>query len=172
MKQAGIFFIALLWLASSCQKEDMPPSDGHENIFRCKVNGEEWTPHCISDFFGCSAIDCQYYVVDGVLGISVIRRYEDDSADEYIGMDIRGAIIGDNILRQSSGYEYANGLKVFPCGYYDLDTLKIHKFTIINIDTIKHTIEGTFEYSAYDRNGSCADTVYITDGYFDIVYRF
>jgi hypothetical protein len=172
MKQAGIFFIALLWLASSCQKEDMPPSDGHKNIFRCKVNGVEWTPHCISDFFGCSAIDCQYYKEDKSIEIQAIREFQDKSYDQYVGIYKYGVIIGDNIIQQSSGYVFSDQNKTNPCGYYVMDTSKLHRLTILGIDTLNSRIVGSFEFTAYDRNGSCIDTVYITDGYFDVEYRF
>ncbi|MBK7344915.1 MAG: hypothetical protein IPJ06_18555 [Saprospiraceae bacterium] len=70
MKYLILLLIALLSLASSCQKEDMH-TDEHKNIFRCKVNGVEWTPHCISDpLFGCDAVDCQYYKEDKSIQIS------------------------------------------------------------------------------------------------------
>ncbi|MCF8239089.1 MAG: hypothetical protein K9I85_13085 [Saprospiraceae bacterium] len=172
MKYLTFLLITLLSLASSCQKEDMPPTDGHKNIFRCKVNGVEWTPHCISDFFGCSAIDCQYYKGSGTIEFHVLQQYEGHLTDQYISIYKYQAISGDNLIQKTSGYEYSDHAKVSPCGYYNLDTSKIRRLTILNIDTINHLIEGTFEFTAYDRNISCEDTVSITDGYFDVEYRF
>ncbi len=172
MKQAGIFFIALLWLASSCHKEDKLPTDRHENIFRCKVNGVEWTPHCISDFFGCSAIDCQYYKVSGTIEIHVVQQFEGHLYDQYIGIYKYKAIVGDNLIQNTSGYEYSDHSKNTPCGYYSLDSTKVRRLTIVNIDTLNHIIQGSFEFTAFDRNISCVDTVQISEGYFDVKYRF
>lgn len=71
-------------------------SDGHKNIFRCKVNGVEWTPHCISDFFGCSAVDCQYYKGSKTISIRSIRRFESQQIDDGFILSKYGTEMGDN----------------------------------------------------------------------------
>ncbi len=172
MKYITLLLIALLSLASSCQKEDLP-TDEHKNIFRCKVNGVEWTPHCISDpLFGCDAVDCQYYKEDKSIEISSISEYSDNSIDQFIRIYKYGVMIGENEIQKSSGYEFSNQNMPFPCGYYNMDTTKVHRLTILNIDTTNFTIEGSFEFDAIDWDNLCSDTVKITDGYFKLTYRF
>ncbi|MCF8239086.1 MAG: hypothetical protein K9I85_13070 [Saprospiraceae bacterium] len=168
MKYLTILLIASLSLASSCQKEDMPPTDGHKNIFRCKVNGVEWTPHCISDFFGCSAIDCQYYKEDRAFAINAFNEDQGKKIDQSFGISKYNCLVGDNVITSKSSI-YSDLIKFPGCRYYYIDTNMINIISIINIDSLNFFIEGTFEFTAISK---CQDTVRITDGYFDVEYRF
>lgn len=144
------------------------PSDGHKNIFRCKVNGVEWTPHCISDFFGCSAVDCQYYVGSRTIELVAIRENHDNSIDQGIKLVKYNAKIGLNeITYKSSVFSDLNNPS--GCSSYIIDTSFYRSISIIEVDSLDYIISGTFEFTAVN---SCSDTVKITDGYFDVNYRF
>jgi hypothetical protein len=168
MKYCTLPFIFLLSLASSCQKEDMPSTDGHKNIFRCKVNGVEWTPHCISDFFGCSAIDCQYYREDRAFEITVKREYSDGTIDQGLSFAKYNTVLGNNIITDKS-IVFSDLNNPSGCFSYTIDSTLSRIFTLIEVDTIEFTIMGTFEFTAFN---NCQDTVRITDGYFNVEYRF
>jgi hypothetical protein len=145
----------------------MPSTDGHKNIFRCKVNGVEWTPHCISDFFGCSAIDCQYYKEDRSLSIRVERVYKDMSIDEGMTFYKYGILIGKNVVDTHSDI-FQNWKNTSGCKLYVIDTTEIHCLELYSLDTLRNSITGTFDFVL---KNSCNDTIHISDGYFDLEYR-
>lgn len=172
MKYITILLIASLSLASSCQKEDpFPPEDYHKDIFRCKVNGVEWTPHCISDpLFGCDAVDCQYYWKDTKgIELSAVNRSSDNSEYQTMRFYTRPALPNQihNIWYLSE--EFTDWNKPSGCRFHDLDTTAIRRLTILEVDTVKYLIKGSFEFTAINE---CQDTVQITDGYFHVNYRF
>ncbi len=157
MKYLTILLIALLSLASSCQKEDpFPPEDYHKDIFR----------------FGCDAVDCQYYWKDTkTFEISAVNKSFDGNENQSIGIASVFAALGDNELGLSLR-EYKDWNKPGNCGFYDLDTTSTRRLTILEVDTINYLIEGTFEFTAIDHYEDCKDTIHITDGYFHVNFRF
>ena len=166
--------LTLLSLASSCQKDDpLPPEEYHQDIFRCKVNGVEWTPNCISDpLFGCDAVDCQYYWKDTkTFEIGAVNKSFDGNVNQSIGIASSFAALGVNELGLSLR-EYKDWNKPGNCGFYDLDTTAVRRLTILEVDTVNYLIKGTFEFTAIDNYGDCQDTVRITDGYFHVNFRF
>ncbi len=170
MNKLTILLIALLSLASSCQKDEPFTPDWHVDVFRCKVNGVDWKPECQSDpLFGCDAVDCQYYWKDTkTFEISAISRSYDNSIDQSIGIASKYATIGDNFLGLSLR-EYKDWNKLPGCRFHDLDTTTSRRLTILEVDTLKYLIKGTFEFTAINE---CQDTMRITDGYFHVNYRF
>ena len=166
--------LALLSLASSCQKDDpFSHEEYHLDIFRCKVNGVEWTPHCISDpLFGCDAVDCQYYWKDTKsFEISAVNRSDDSSIYQTMGFSKYKSSLGDNLIPYQVRI-YTDWNKPSGCRFHDLDTTAVRRLTILEVDTINYLIKGTFEFTAIDNYGDCQDTVRITDGYFHVNFRF
>ena len=166
--------LALLSLASSCQKDDpFSHEEYHQDIFRCKVNGVEWTPNCISDpLFGCDAVDCQYYWKDTKgISIGVVNISNDQSVNQSIGFSKYTTVEGDNPLTLRTK-EFIDWNKPGNCGFYDLDTTAVRRLTILEVDTVNYLIKGTFEFTAIDNYGDCQDTIRITDGYFHVNFRF
>lgn len=165
---ATIFLILL----SSCKKEDTTPTY-HKDIFRCKVNGVEWAATCPSDgLFGCKPIDCQYYWKDTKgFEIGAIRRKNNDTIYESMSFSKFNTIIGENIIPVRLR-AFKDWNKPGNCGFYDLDTTQIRRLTILEVDTVKFLIKGTFVFSAIDNYSDCKDTVKITDGYFHVNFRF
>ena len=174
MKTLIPVIIAILYLFSSCQKDNpLPPEEYHQDIFRCKVNGVEWTPNCISDpLFGCDAVDCQYYWKDTkTFEIGAVNISHDKTINNSISFAGFGYEGNENLLR-SLKENYKEWNKPGNCGFYDLDTTSIRRLTIIEVDTLKYLIKGSFEFTAIDHFGDCKDTVRITDGYFHVNFRF
>lgn len=64
---------------------------------------------------------------------------------------------------------YQNLINDSGCRFYYLDTTKTRLISINYIDTINYEIRGCFEFTAINK---CQDTVHITNGYFDVEYRF
>lgn len=159
--------MATLW--ASCQKERFKP-DYHVNIFRCKVNGEEWVATCPgSALWGCEAIDCQYFWKDTKsISISATRRLNNDAVYQSMRLYKFKSKNGLNLLDYTAR-EYTNWNKPTGCRLHNLDTNDIRNITILEVDTINYRIKGTFEFTAINE---CQDTIRITDGYFHVNYRF
>ncbi len=161
-------------LAFSCKKENPSPQDkcldrprceGCDwNVFRCKVNGEDWCANCESNdpLFGCDPVDCQFYPSDKTLEIYALGEYflhlynyksiiEGDSSQFFLKKSVFG-----NITNNSD------------CIRYDLDTITISYLYTNKINSIEKVVEGSFEFDAIN---NCQDTVRITDGYFKLTYR-
>ncbi len=169
MKRVLLLTALLLAVVAGCTKKD-PPSPFHKDIFRCKVNGIEWVATCPSDgLFGCEPIDCQYYWKD-TKGISmgVVRRLHNKSINQSIGFSKYMTELGHNTLSLRTK-EYIDWNKPAGCRFHDLDTTAIRRLTILEVDTIKFLIKGTFEFTAIN---DCQDTMHITDGYFHVNFRF
>ena len=165
----SITIFLLLALLAGCKKEDTTPTY-HKDIFRCKVNGLEWVATCPSDgLFGCEPVDCQYYWNDTkFFSLRSIKRLDDNSIYQGIRMFVPQTILGDMKLPYFK--EAFTDLKnPTGCRFYNLDTIPFHKLTILEIDTVKYIVKGTFEYTAINE---CQDTMHITDGYFHVNFRF
>jgi hypothetical protein len=171
MKNIFRYFAVLLLpvLLAGCQKEDTTPTY-HKDIFRCKVNGVEWVATCPSDgLFGCEPIDCQYYWKDTrTISLGAVNVSNDKSVNKSIGLYKYKSMLGDNIMGLSMR-EYKDWNKPAGCRFHDLDTTAIRRLTILEVDTVKFLIKGTFEYTAINE---CQDTMHITDGYFHVNFRF
>ena len=129
----------------------------------------EWTPHCISDpLFGCDAVDCQYYKGSKTIEIISIRRYQDNSVNQGMRLYKYNSVLGENELQESI-QDYTDYNNKSGCLTYSIDSSYNRRLTILSIDTINFIVEGTFEFTAISE---CQDTVRITDGYFEIEYRF
>ncbi len=173
MKHITILLIALLSLASSCQKDEPFTPDWHVDVFRCKVNGVDWKPECQSDpLFGCDAVDCQYYWKDTkTFEISAVNVNYNKTINNSISFAGYGYENSENLIR-SLKENYKDWNKPGNCRFYDLDTTSVRRLTILEVDTVKYLIKGTFEFTAIDQYGNCKDTVRITEGYFHVNYRF
>ncbi len=157
----------LLTLLAGCKKEE---PTYHRDIFRCKVNGVEWSATCPSDgLFGCNPIDCQYYWKDTkTIEIAGINRKNNKETNQSMSFSNKATNVGDNIIPfRKEAYKDWN--KPAGCRFHDLDTTANRRLTILEVDTVKFLIKGTFEYTAIN---DCQDTMHITDGYFHVNFRF
>jgi len=167
-----ILMILLATIWSSCLKEKFKP-DYHVDVFRCKVNGEEWVATCPgAGLWGCEPIDCQYYWKDSkAFEISAVRKLHDNSMDQSIKLYAPRSQMGINDLAMIRR-AFKDWNKPDNCGFYNLDTLSSNILNILEVDTINYIIKGTFEFTAIDEFGTCRDTVRFTDGFFHVNYRF
>ncbi len=153
------------FFAFSCKKENPSPQDkcldrprceGCDwNVFRCKVNGEDWCASCESGdpLFGCDPVDCQFYPSSQSLAISAGNK----EGKGGISISVSNSIIkmdSSRLSRVQNIYRLRK-YNTLDCYTYDLD------------DGSK-IIEGSFEFTAIN---TCFDTVHITDGYFKLTYR-
>ncbi len=76
--------------------------------------------------------------------------------------------LGDNLL-QLTKEEYIDWNKPSDCRFHDLDTTATRRLTILEVDTVKFLIKGTFEFTAINE---CQDTMHISDGFFHVNFRF
>ncbi|MCO6485456.1 MAG: hypothetical protein J5I41_06720 [Saprospiraceae bacterium] len=171
MKYLALLLITMISLATSCQKEDpKTPDNWHKDVFRCKINGEEWKAQCVSDpLFGCSAVDCQYYWKDTKgFEIAGINRSIQNETYQSMSFSKYTTIVGDNLipLRKEA---YKDWNKPSGCRFHDLDTTSMRRLTILEVDTVNFLIKGTFEFTAIN---NCQDTMRITDGFFHVNFRF
>ncbi len=171
MKYLALLLITMISLATSCQKENpKTPDNWHKDVFRCKVNGKDWIPKCVSDpLFGCNAVDCQYYFDNKGFEIGAVRRIPLDSIQESIGLFARPILIGNNLTIFPAENNFVNMKNKSGCRFYTINPNLSYTIMIFEIDTVKFLIKGAFEFSAIN---NCQDTVRITDGFFHVNFRF
>jgi hypothetical protein len=161
---ALILFLALGLMASGCTKEE--ECDDCLETFRCKINGEKWSPQC--DGYPnswCPDIDCQFYIDNRYLSLYIVNDNDMSrlrfSAYNLSVSKTRSLI---NLRREYKDLSRGN------CASYDLIQSLTNYIELISIDTINYTVEGSFAFSVL---GRCdGDTLHITDGYFHLAYRF
>ena len=171
MKTLTILLITLLALPSCSIVEEPFEPDWHLNQFRCKINGKEWKPYCVSGpLFGCSATDCQYYWDTKGLEISASYKTSLGAIHQAMRFNARPAPPGQSVPIWSAGYSDYN--LPGPTGHYDLDTTFAHHVTILEVDTVNYTIKGTFAFTCIDPEGGRKNKVVISDGYFHLNFRW
>ena len=166
--QTTTLLLTIITLFSYCKKEDPEPDPiPYFDKFRCKINGQLYTPYCEGNLiFGCNPIDCQYY--HDTKKISLRVRNERINLSMAVRSS-RGVKIGNNSLSKTIGGgvtddSYPNG-----CQSFDHDTTRYNNITILSIDTVNFKIEGEFEFDALNQ---CGDTLRVREGYFNTNYRF
>ena len=159
----------LLCLAAACTGDDEvtpQPSTEEHTTLRCKINGEDWTP-ASSGLLAGYPFDLEYYSYDGFLRLLTWNS----SLETSISIGSSPIKLGRNSITENDyNWHFTNGLNSSGCkDYEDLEVGYNNHLTIIEIDSIDYFIIGKFEFSALN---SCADTVRITEGYFDLKYHF
>ncbi len=163
-----------LLLIYSCNKDDdypkeeLPPitSEG-ANTFGCLVDGEVWLPE--KDVFFELISTSEKLEVSYNKDKKRLRIYskKDKCVNDIQTVDQRFSLTF--LLDEKPTYDPDDCDRIFKDylknTYYDLDSLYHHEIDIIRHDTI---ISGTFNFRAIDHGN--ADTVYITDGRFDVKY--
>jgi hypothetical protein len=163
----AIILLTTMW--TSCQKEKFKP-DYHVDVFRCKVNGEDWAAFCPgAGLWGCEPIDCQYLWKNSkAFELGAVRTSHDNSVNQSIKIYIPRSDFGENELVFITR-AFKDWNKLPGCRFFNLDTTSVRLLTILEEDNINHLIKGTFEFTAINE---CQDTIRITDGYFHVNYRF
>ncbi len=168
-----IFFMT--FILSSCDKDplDACAEDPTCEYFRCKVNGEWWTPDCEDGpLFGCRHTDVQYYrdLNGGGLTMNVKKESQQSgfllSANNIQSINTKYEIYRKNgdITRY---YEDENKDKVRE--RYYIDSLAENYIIFDKIDTVNFILQGKFYFEGIDSSGIRKT---ITDGEFRHRYRF
>jgi hypothetical protein len=170
-KKILILLISSILLLPSCEDEFQQCLDNPDcEYFRCKVNGEDWSTNCESDFLSpCSAIDVQYYKSSG--GLESIANNQLENQNIRLNVKNPKLKLGDNrlFLNDFIKTQFVDGKQASDCKLFPLDTTMSNNLFITAIDTINFRIEGTFYFTG---KNSCDEIRKITDGVFRVTYRF
>ncbi len=169
------FFLLLtcsLLLAAACTSEDdMTPSteDAHSTL-RCKINGEDWEPKG-GDLFTSKPYRLEYYDYDGFFVFDASNTTSDSALRGTIMLSLTNTELGVNRIKDIEDIWYiSNSDNISECKYYEeLNSQVDNEITIIEIDTINYFIKAEFNFSVIN---NCQDTINVTEGYFDLNYRF
>jgi len=162
----------MTFVLTSCDKEPLEPfqnciNDPECEYFRCKVNGEWWTPDCEQGpLFGCRHTDVQYYkdLRGGSLEMSTSSKKNNDGfifrLRNIKNIDINNSFIRNNKI--DSRY-YSKNFDFF------VDTTMNNEFILTSLDTVGFMMNAKFSFIGVDESGQ---TVTITEGSFRQKYRF
>jgi len=169
MKKIFLLSAAFFCLfAFSCKKENSEPNDPsyHQDVFRCKVNGQPWTfSGGGGPFGGPSSLNVKFYVKRGDLGFLSYREENEDRERTELNFGVDSLKVGNNPIRywRRIFVDYA---KPGGCLEFALDTTRYHNLTLLEIDTTAKRLKGTYEMHLINK---CGEEVIITDGEFDVV---
>ncbi|MEZ5057437.1 MAG: hypothetical protein R2879_10435 [Saprospiraceae bacterium] len=170
------FLLLTLFFLFACEKGDVNPNqdcgiprescrDCEWNVFKCKINGEEWCASCEGEniIFGCDPVDCQFYPNDSIRWLNTIAYndyYTINITSSIFEIDEKCEFLGKSIL--------FNRKMVGECKVFAPDTTFANSVKITSIDHQEQLIEGSFEFQALNE---CGDTTKVTDGIFKLTYR-
>ena len=125
-----LFLLVILFSLFSCEDgtlvtiEEPEPTD----VFRCKVNGEEWKPEGEFVGFGDPNPDIQYenYFLDAIQ-IRVSREIDDIDQFISISVSVIDGVIGDHPIINNKVFID------FKCGSYYRDTTKVNTICIMGV---------------------------------------
>jgi hypothetical protein len=173
LKTSLWFFTLMMTLTFfSCEKDPFEDcrKDPTCEYFTCKVNGERWEPQCEGEpFFGCTPWDVQYSKNIPSLDLSA----KNEKRSQNILMIVHKTILkeGENKLYSDINIQtfFADGKFSNGCKIFNIDTLTSSTLNISKIDTVDYFLSGTFHFTA---KNDCGDVMTITDGEFNLPYRF
>ncbi|MCF8239088.1 MAG: hypothetical protein K9I85_13080 [Saprospiraceae bacterium] len=178
MKYLTILLIAMLYLASSCQKDniepkpDLPPATmTGGNTFGCYINGVPWVASK-PPFTLFTDLTGSYSFQTNTLGIQankIVQKDGEDLVNETMSIGLALQTTGLYNLR-SHKYNFRDWVNIATCYSYSIDTLYPHPITITRFDTVNRVASGIFECRMI--NNQCADTLNITEGRFDMLFYY
>ena len=165
----------LTTLFFSCEKDDDPFKECRKHpdceYFTCKIDGKRWEPQCDGGpLFGCTPWDVQYYrKTSGNLSMSV-ENEENNQFFKFVTKELK-LKIGNNKLYIDEDIQtrFSNLNLNDSCIRYKLDTFQPYSFNVTKIDTINYYLSAYFSFIG---KNDCGDEVIITDGEFNLPYRF
>jgi len=181
--------LPVLLCLSACMKDDPPgptkkdpcpwpevTTEGKHTL-GFKINGKEWVP-CV-DLYALAAtlrpIDASLTESDGSNALSMVGHYfrwsDGDSTNNTYGFWFRplhlGVVAPHELLGCSFNFDQSYK-GVFENKWSLPESRDGFHLEILKIDTAKNIISGVFEAVLAPKNGT--DTLYITDGRFDVTY--
>lgn len=159
----------MTFVLTSCDKDPLEACAENPTCeyFRCKVNGEWWTPDCeVGPLFGCRHTDVQYYKDSRGGSIEMTSSSKKQNDGFYIRcLNIKEKDINNSFAINNKIYtKYFNSSNMF-----FVDSTKHSEFILTHLDTISFSISARFSFFGIDENGQ---TVTITEGSFRQKYRF
>lgn len=163
-----LFAIFSIITIPACEKYDPYKQDKEQHyFFRCKVDGKEWYHVKYIDFVTGDLSNIFFDSDKGGIGISMWYWPEKNIKENIVVFINEGLHLGENKLKSDK----ENKVKYYihqatPFGTYELDTTYHNNvLNIIDIDSSKHVIVGTFEFRVKDTDSD--KTILINDGEFD-----
>lgn len=158
--------------AGSCHKKTVEPA--FQNSFSCKVNGVDWKPEGGTNAPGgikSLNIDVGRFFASDAININTLKQVRDSKTGDDLVFEGINVVLylrpnEDKILSKNTGdffYNYKNG-----CTRYYPDSTINDKITIVNLDTVKNIVKGTFRFEA--KSPTCGEKLLVTDGKFVIKY--
>ena len=168
--KTSVWFLTLMMTLSffSCEKDPLEDcrKDPTCEYFTCKVNGERWEPQCEGEpFFGCTPWDVQYYRINGYIE-AVIKNEKNKTGFKFELKNIKNENQDYFFEPDSRFYESNNNQN---CVSYYLFNQGYNLFRFEKIDTINKFIKAKFSFKTLN---DCGEEVHITDGEFNLPYRF
>jgi hypothetical protein len=168
IRLSSIIFM-MTFILSSCDKDpvDACIDDPTCEYFRCKVNGEWWTPDCEDGpLFGCRHTDLQYYKDLNRGGLEMTSSSKKQNDGFYI------LLYDFNTINLEKDFRINNVIysRYFTKDFkFYADTSQSSFIKPLKIDTVNFIIQADFQFMGRDGNGN---TVSITEGSFRQKYRF
>jgi len=166
----------MTFILSSCNKDplDACAEDPTCEYFRCKVNGEWWTPDCEDGpLFGCRHTDVLYYQHLNGGGLEIYTSKDsDNSGINFYAWNINTPNISYNFIYNNQNYLtrfYENKDNSGNRNRFFIDTSAINYIIFSKIDTLNFILEGKFYFEGLDDGGN---RKIISDGSFRQKYRF
>jgi len=163
-----LLIIGIITLAASCKKENINPEPEHEDIFKCKVNGELWEPAGGDGSWGFNKKLFVYYEQEFLNSIYISARKEIVATDTISQTILLYPNLIDPLVGKHPFYYREHYVDRLKNDSYYLDTLHYNFFEITAIDSIEKIITGGFQFKAIA--AEIKDTVLVTDGEFSVRY--
>ena len=148
-----------------------PATTTGENTFGCLINGEPWLPLKRGIFGSLSyQIDFSWGTVSpGFFSCLMVQDYDSlQSILDFVVLDVFSEGVFSN-LNLSEGGGVSDQSSSYEGGYYETDLLYDESEVTINrLDSIEEIISGTFRLRYINENLSEPDTIWITEGRFDL----
>jgi hypothetical protein len=157
----------------SCEKDPLEDcrKDPTCEYFTCKVNGVRWEPQCKGEpfFGGCTPWDVQYYKNIDWLIINVRNETLENSALIYVNGQISNNTIHEIFTENNSPSTFFLKNTIDSCSNYKVIKGYNNFLEITRFNPDLKVINGKFSFTA---KNNCGDVVTITDGEFNLPYRF
>jgi len=166
-----LFFFLYLITLGSCGKAIPDETMDGRGTFYCKVNGEDYFPDCTG--FACQDVGANYFSFDDAISIGTQRN--DKVSFMNILIYIYNIQSDPSIIDIDSLEPSLDNTQIFQhCGSTYLENEEAFSLEITKIDLDERIISGTFSgvFKRFEENHQCPDTIYLTDGIFDLPISF
>ena len=181
IRSLAFFVAALLCSLPACRKhtetpDPLPPATQEgKNTFGCYIDGKPWVAEIDPNILDPSLrkIDAAYdepgVGLYDVYSLSILASKVTDSLDEYLILGVRPLFKEGRIELTHLDYSSIKMRLDRPIRVYEIDTTFLQILEVTRLDTAHNICAGLFTFTLVSKNKP--DTIYITDGRFDIRYQ-